>query len=65
MIEFFLHLDKLKLEITLIYKLLINESFILDEKRSYEDFDYRYLNSEYVIFKEIVKQSKFSDSLHI
>lgn len=48
-----------------MYNLIINHDYIEEEQKSYESFDYRFLNSEFVIFKQVVKLSRFSDSLSL
>lgn len=47
----------------LIYALMLNHEAVQEEGRLYEDFDYRFLNSEFVIYREILKLAKSSDSL--
>ena len=52
-------------ELNLVYDILINDRAILEmnEEKTMMDFDYTFLNSEAIIFKQIVKISSSNDNL--
>lgn len=47
----------------LIYDLLINESWIKSEGKSYIDFEGLFLNSEAVMFRQILRVSNTNDAV--
>ena len=47
----------------LVHELLLNDSYIKAQGKSYMDFDVSYLNSEAVTFRQIVRISSTNDTL--
>ena len=62
LLEFLLRVDRLAPEVGLLYNLLLAEESGRDRERSWQDFDYRWLNSEYILYKEVLKAARFNDS---
>ena len=63
-IDFITVVTEFQPEISLIYQLLINEKTVETiEDKTFMDFDYTFLNSEALIFKQILRLASANDSL--
>ena len=49
----------------LLYNLLINTEYIEEEKKIYDDIDFKFLHSEALIFKRIVKLARNADGVSL
>ena len=49
----------------MLYDLIINEEYIVEEGKIYEDMDFRFLHSEVLIFKRVLKLARNADAVQL
>lgn len=63
MLDFVFTLSEFSPEIHLLYDLMINQRTVAEiAEKTFMDFDYTFLNSEAIIFKQILRLSSDNDS---